>query len=46
MAVLVYLESQDGQIKKAALEVASYARAIADAQCLNVIGVGFNIENP
>jgi electron transfer flavoprotein alpha subunit len=46
MAVVVYLESQDGQIKKAALEVASYARAIADAQGLNVIGVGFNIENP
>lgn len=46
MEVVVYIESEEGQIKKAGLEVASYARAIADAQGLKVIGVGFNLENP
>ena len=43
MAVVVYIESQDGVIKKAGLEVASYGRSIADDQGLKLIGVGFNI---
>ena len=44
MAVVVYIESQDGVIKKAGLEVASYGRSIADDQGLKLIGVGFNIK--
>jgi electron transfer flavoprotein alpha subunit len=45
MAVVVYIESQDGVIKKAGLEVASYGRSIADDQGLKLIGVGFNIKD-
>ena len=45
MAVIVYIESQDGVIKKAGLEVASYGRSIADDQGLKLIGVGFNIKD-
>ena len=30
MSVLVYIESDNGTIKKAALEVASYGRALAN----------------
>ncbi len=46
MAVIVFIESQEGVIKKAGLEVASYGRSIADAQGLKLIGVGFNIKDP
>ena len=35
MAVVVYIESQDGVIKKAGLEVASYGRSIADDQAVS-----------
>ena len=45
MAVVVYIESQDGVIKKAGLEVVSYGRSIADDQGLKLIGVGFNIKD-
>ena len=46
MAVVVFIESQDGVIKKVGLEVASYGRSIADANGLKLIGVGFNIRDP
>ena len=46
MAVVVFIESQDGVIKKVGLEVASYGRSIADANGLKLIGVGFNIKDP
>ena len=45
MAVVVYIESQDGVIKKAGLEVVSYGRSIADDQGLKLSGVGFNIKD-
>ena len=43
MAVIVYIESENGSPKKAGLEVASYGRAIADAKGLPLVGVGFNV---
>ena len=45
MKILAFIESQDGNIKKTGLEIASYARAISDAKGFELVGVGFNIEN-
>ena len=44
MAVIVYIESDEGIIKKGALEVISYGRAVADDQELSLIGVAFNLK--
>ena len=46
MAVVVFLESQEGEIKKAGFELASYGRSISDAMKCELIGVGFNIIDP
>ena len=45
MKILAFIESQDGDVKKTGLEVASYSRAIADAKGYELVGVGFNINN-
>jgi electron transfer flavoprotein alpha subunit len=45
MSVVVYVESQNGIIKKAGLEVASYGRAIANAIQTNLIAVTFNTDD-
>ncbi|MDO7569401.1 MAG: electron transfer flavoprotein subunit alpha/FixB family protein [Flavobacteriaceae bacterium] len=45
MSVVVYVESQNGVIKKAGLEVASYGRAIANATNTSLIAVTFNIND-
>ena len=45
MTVVVFIESQDGVIKKASLEAISYGRSIADNQGCNLIGVGFSIKD-
>ena len=45
MKTLAFIESQDGDIKKTGLEIASYARAISDAKGFELVGVGFNINN-
>ena len=45
MSVVVYIESQNGIIKKAGLEVASYGRAIANATKTALIAVTFNTED-
>ncbi|QSS97647.1 electron transfer flavoprotein subunit alpha/FixB family protein [Psychroflexus sp. ALD_RP9] len=45
MSVLVYTESENGKLKKAALEVASYAKAVADAIGGNVTAVSINSDN-
>jgi len=45
MAVVVYLESQKGTIKKTGFELASYGRAVADALGEQLIGVGFNLQD-
>lgn len=42
MSVLVYTESSEGKFKKAAFEVASYAKKVADLLGTNVTAVAFN----
>lgn len=44
MSILIYIDSENGKIKKSAFEVASYASAIAQTQNTNVIAVAFNID--
>lgn len=43
MAVVVYIESENGTPKKTGLEVASYGRALADVQGGSLVAVGFNL---
>ena len=45
MSVLVYTESEDGKFKKAALEVAAYAKGIADKMGSSVTAVTFNASD-
>lgn len=45
MSVLVYIESEEGKFKKGALELASYAKGIADAANTEVTAITFNAEN-
>ncbi|MEG9329020.1 electron transfer flavoprotein subunit alpha/FixB family protein [Salinimicrobium catena] len=42
MSVLVYTESEEGKFKKTALEVASYAKGVADMLGTDVTAVAFN----
>jgi len=42
MSVLVYTESDQGNFKKAALEAASYGKAVADAMGTNLVALTFN----
>jgi electron transfer flavoprotein alpha subunit len=45
MSVLVYTESEQGTFKKAALEVASYAKAVASQKGTTVTAVTFNVSD-
>ena len=45
MSVLVYIESENGIFKKAALEVASYGRAMANALNSSLSAVVFNADD-
>ena len=45
MPVLVYIETQEQEIKKSSLEVASYGRAIADAKDTILIAVCFGLSD-
>ena len=45
MSVLVYTETEEGKFKKAALEVASYAREVASKDGGSVTAVTFNAED-
>ena len=45
MSVLVYIESENGNFKKAALEVASYGRAIANLLNSSLSAVVFNAND-
>ena len=45
MSVLVYIESENETIKKAALEVASYGRALANTLNTNLTAVIFSSKN-
>ena len=42
MSILIYTESENGMFKKSVLELASYARAIADKLGVELIAVSFN----
>ncbi len=45
MSVLVYTESEQGKFKKAAFEVASYGKAVADALGVSVTAVSVNASD-
>ena len=45
MSVLVYTESENGKLKKAALECVSYAKAIADEMGTSVTAVSINAND-
>ena len=45
MSVLVYAESEGGQLKKVAFEAASYGKAVADQMGTEVIAVTFNVAD-
>lgn len=45
MSVLVYTESENGKFKKAALEVVSYAKAVADQMGTTVTALAINAED-
>ena len=45
MSVLVYTESENGKFKKTALEVASYAKAVADQLGTTVTAVSINAND-
>ncbi|MEK9612998.1 MAG: electron transfer flavoprotein subunit alpha/FixB family protein [Flavobacteriaceae bacterium] len=45
MSVLVFIESQNGQIKKGGFEVASYGRALADELGESLVAVTFGVED-
>jgi len=45
MSVIVYLESEQGKLKKSALEVASYGKAISNQLDMNVTAVTFNMSD-
>ncbi len=45
MSVLVYIESEEGKFKKAAYEVASYAKEVAGMMGTSVTAVTFNAED-
>ena len=45
MSVLVYTESEEGKIKKVALEAVSYAKGIADQMGTTVTAISFNAND-
>ena len=45
MSVLVYAETEGGKLKKAAFEVVSYGKAVADQMGSEVVAVSFNAED-
>ena len=45
MSVLVYIESEEGKFKKASLEVASYAKEVAQMLQTTVTAITFNTED-
>lgn len=45
MSIVIYTESEEGKFKKDALEVASYAKAIADTMGTEVTAVAFNVDD-
>jgi len=46
MAILIFAEHQNGKPNKTAKELASYARALADASGQEVVALGFGLQSP
>lgn len=46
MSILIYPEAVDGQLKKTAFELASFAKAMADQSGTDVTAVTLNAQNP
>ena len=46
MAIVVYLETENGNFKKSALEGSSYGRKLADQTKTNLHGIAFNSSDP
>ena len=46
MAIVVYLETENGNFKKSALEVSSYGRKLADQTKTNLHSIAFNSSDP
>lgn len=45
MSILIYVDSDNGKLKKNAFETASYAKAIAEQQGTTVTAVAFNVDD-
>lgn len=45
MSILIYLDAENGKLKKTAFEVASYAQLAQNQQDSNVVAVAINIED-
>ena len=46
MAIVAYLETENGNFKKSAFEVSSYGRKLADETKTNLYGIAFNSSDP
>ena len=46
MAIVVYLETENGNFKKSALEASSYGRKLADEINTSLYGIAFNSKDP
>lgn len=46
MSILIYPEAVEGQLKKSAFELASYAKALADQAGTDVTAITVNAQNP
>ena len=46
MSILIYIDAENGKVKKSAYEVATYARSLATAQNVPLVALAVNVENP
>ena len=46
MSILIYIDAENGKVKKSAHEVATYARSLATAQNVPLVALAVNVENP
>ena len=46
MSILIYIDAENGKVKKSAYEVATYARSLATAENVPLVALAINVENP
>ena len=46
MSILIYIDSENGKVKKSSYEVATYAKTLAQKQNTKIVAVTINIDNP